>query len=92
MGTPGGVVWSGEDAHGPQHRQQTANRGVQYRGVKGGYAESAEGVPQKATTSQVWGAWAVSTGARGQAPLKGVGGDGIGAQAPEGSLSEGGRW
>eukprot|EP00976_Prorocentrum_cordatum_P105010 1194120-Prorocentrum_minimum.AAC.4 len=30
-----GVFWSSEDAQGPQHQLQTANRGVQY--VKGGY-------------------------------------------------------
>eukprot|EP00976_Prorocentrum_cordatum_P002255 44158-Prorocentrum_minimum.AAC.1 len=31
--TARGVVWSSEDAQGPQHRLQTAHRGVQY--VKG---------------------------------------------------------
>eukprot|EP00976_Prorocentrum_cordatum_P061768 1176438-Prorocentrum_minimum.AAC.3 len=30
-----GVVWSSEDAHGPQHRLQTTNQVVQY--VKGVY-------------------------------------------------------
>eukprot|EP00976_Prorocentrum_cordatum_P008789 175233-Prorocentrum_minimum.AAC.2 len=27
---PWGVLWSGEDARGPQHRLQIANQGVQY--------------------------------------------------------------